>query len=416
MVCTPMPDLGLGGIAGNSSWLWKGVDRVGELRRFAAAIALCAASVPLNAEAQAENHTHRQLPQHEVPGKTLSVEVAYTADIWHNSGGVEDGTRYLDNLDLIAQLDLERAIGWQGAKAHAYVLYNGNSSLSELTGDSQVASNIETGVRALRLYEFWIEAPLGQNANLKLGLYDLNSEFDALETSSLFVGSAHGIGTDISQTGKNGPSIFPSTSLAARLQLGLAENLAIRAAVLDGVPGDPLHPARTAIKLGGGDGALLISEIDFGNADRRLIAGAWGYTSRFETHDSLSTAGSSGYYLRGEAKIASPGNGALRGFFRLGAASGEVNPFDRFASAGLSYEIENQGKFGLAAAHARFSRDFRIANPGTEAAETSLELTYARDLAPWLQIQPNLQWVLNPSGDPTLDNALVFGLRLTIAP
>lgn len=386
-----------------------------EFRRIAAAFALCAASVPSYAEAQAENHTHRQLPQHEVPGKTLTVEAAYTADLWHNSGGAEDGTRYLDNLDLIAQLDLERAIGWQGAKAHAYVLYNGNSSLSELTGDSQVASNIETGVRALRLYEFWIEAPLGQNANLKLGLYDLNSEFDALETSSLFLGSAHGIGTDISQTGENGPSIFPSTSLAARLQLGLAENLAIRAAVLDGVPGDPRHPGRTAIKLGGDDGALLISELDFGDANGRFIAGAWGYTGRFETHDSLSTARSSGYYLRGEAKIASPGGDTLRGFFRLGVASGKVNPFDRFAAAGLSYEIENQGKLGLAAAHARFSGAFQAANPGTEAAETSLELTYARDLTPWLQIQPNIQWIINPSGDPTLDNALLFGVRLTFA-
>lgn len=379
-------------------------------------IAATVVSVADLAAAQVNNHMHQDLPEHEDPSETLSVEIAYTADIWRNTGGLRNGTRYLDNLDLIAQVDLQRSLGWKGAKAQAYVLYNGSSSLSELTGDAQVASNIETGVRALRLYELWIEAPLGRNANLKVGLYDLNSEFDALETSSLFIGSAHGIGTDISQSGENGPSIFPNTSLAARLQVNLAQNLAVRAAVLDGVPGDPQHPSRTAIRLGGRDGALLITELDYGDEDARVIVGTWGYTSSFDTHDGLSKARSSGYYVRGEAEIASMGADTLRSFFRLGTSSGKVNPFDRFASVGLSYEVDNGGTFGLAAAHSRFASDFRVNHPDTEAAETSLELTYARNLSQWLQIQPNVQWIINPSGNPASDNALVFGLRMTITP
>lgn len=379
-------------------------------------LVVLATTMPGEAVAQVASHTHQELPEHGDPGGALSFELAYTADVWRNEGGLQDGTRYLDNLDLVAQLDLEQAIGWQGATAQAYVLYNGSASLSELTGDAQVVSNIETGVRVLRLYEMWIEAPLTQGASLKAGLYDLNSEFDALETSSLFLGSAHGIGTDIAQSGENGPSIFPSTSLAARLQLNLAENVALRLAVLDGVPGDPVHPRRTAVKLGDGDGALLITELDVGQEDSRIIAGTWRYTNSFDTHDALSQGRSYGYYLRGEAELARLGESSLRGFFRLGMASGHVNAFSNFASTGLTFQNGLGNSFGVALARAGISNAFRRANPGVGSHETVLELTYAHQVAPWLQIQPNLQWVLNPSADPATDNAVAFGLRITVTP
>ena len=78
-----------------------------------------------------------------------------------------------------------------------------------------------------------------------------------LDAANLFVNPAHGIGTDFSQSGSNGPSIFPVTSLALRLQYRASASTSLRLAVLDGVPGDPDRPGHTAIKLGGGDRALL---------------------------------------------------------------------------------------------------------------------------------------------------------------
>lgn len=366
--------------------------------------------------AKEESHTHQELPEHDIDEGVLSIEAAYTADIWRNEGGVSDGTRYLQNIDLIAQMDLGQAIGWEGATAQAYVLYNNDSALTDLTGDAQVVSNIEAGVEALRLYEFWVDAPLGDNASLLVGLYDLNSEFDALETSSLFIGSAHGIGTDISQAGENGPSIFPVTSLAARLQIDVADKIAVRVAVLDGVPGDPARPSRTAIKLGNGDGALLIGEADYGDENARVIAGAWGYTEDFDTHDLTGQASSNGFYLRGEGDLASTDAGSVRAFARVGIASGNVNPFSHFASGGLTYENGAGNTFGLAVAHAALSDEFKAANPGLDSGETVFEATYAHGVTDWLEVQPNVQWVINPSADPVVRNAVAFGLRITVAP
>lgn len=40
------------------------------------------------------------------------IEAAYTADIWYSaSGGVRSGSRYLDNVDLMAEADLEELVG-----------------------------------------------------------------------------------------------------------------------------------------------------------------------------------------------------------------------------------------------------------------------------------------------------------------
>lgn len=203
-----------------------------------------------------------QDPQDDGPSdNAYELSAAYTAEVWRNEGGVKDGWRYLDNLDVVLEADLERAVGWEGANGLVYLLYNNGASLSELTGDIHIVSNIETGVRATRLYEAWIEQQIGDTASIKVGLYDLNSEFDALETSALFIGSAHGIGQDIAQSGQNGPSIFPVTSLSARAQVQIDDGLVVRAAILDAVPGNPDRPSRTAIDLG--DGVLAIAEADW---------------------------------------------------------------------------------------------------------------------------------------------------------
>ena len=101
-----------------------------------------------------------------------------------------------------------------------YGLYNNGSTLEnsdELVGDLQVISNIDAS-HAWRVFEFWYEFGEGP-WSVRTGLYDLNSEFDVNETGGLFLNSSHGMGPDFSQTGENGPSIFPGfvTGIARRV-------------------------------------------------------------------------------------------------------------------------------------------------------------------------------------------------------
>ena len=353
-----------------------------------------------------------QDPQYDGPSdNAFELSAAYTAEVWRNEGGVKDGWRYLDNLDVVLEADLERAVGWEGATGLVYFLYNNGASLSELTGDIHIVSNIEAGVRAARLYEAWIEQQIGDTASIKVGLYDLNSEFDALETSALFIGSAHGIGQDIAQSGQNGPSIFPVTSLSARAQLQINEGLVVRAAILDAVPGNPDRPSRTAIDLG--DGVLAIAEADWRSGWLRLLAGGWRYSEKQDRVDGQGAASSGGAYLRGEACLHGTEHCTIAVFGRAGIASGASNPYDAFLSGGLVYTPSEGEQMGLAVARAIASNVPAI-DEGRANTETVIEATYARELTPWLSVQPDLQYVINPGVGPDTRNALVMGLRVSI--
>lgn len=366
------------------------------------------------------SHTHSRGEIDENQGPLL-LQATYTGEVMSNaSGGLKRGSRYLDNLDLVAEADLEALAGWKGASVHVYGLYNNGKSFSGLAGDAQTASNIETGVRAFRLYEAWIEQAFA-GGSLKVGLYDLNSEFDSLDASGLFIGSPHGIGTDFAQTGENGPSIFPSTSLAARLSIEPAAGWVVRAAVLDGVPGDPDHPKRTAVKLGNDDGALLVAEVEAPLPHGRLLFGGWRYTARFDDHAGNSGRGNDGFYVRGETALfeeaGDPAQG-LAAFARLGIADGRFNTFRRFASAGLNYTGPFRGRdedqLGLAVAAAFTSDAYKRAVPANDA-EVAFELTYRAPVASWLSLQPSAHYIINPGADPSVRSALAFGLRAEIS-
>ncbi|MBB6124028.1 carbohydrate porin [Sphingobium subterraneum] len=361
-------------------------------------------------------HISNEIDEKDPP---LLVEVAYTGEAMANvSGGASRGTEYLDNLDVVLEADMERLIGLPATQLHVYGLYNNGASISAHVGDSFATSNIEADSRhRFRLYEAWVQHQITPSLSLKAGLYDLNSEFDALETSGLFVGSAHGIGVDISQTGQNGPSIFPVTSLAVRVEKQLTSGVKLRAAVLDGVPGNPDRPGRTTIRFNRGDGLLTIGEVELPLEEGRVLLGHWRYTGRFDRFSGGMARGNAGTYLRGEKRISKWQDTRVDAFARLGTAPGKFNMFDRFVSAGLKVTgvfDSPSDEAGVAIASARTSRHYRDTT-FADKTETVVELSYRREVLSFLSVQPSLQVVFNPGADPGLRTAIVPGIRTELS-
>jgi porin len=363
-------------------------------------------------------------------GSGFELGAVYTGEVWSNAGGLDQGTRYLDNLDLQVTADLNRLIGWPGAKAFAYGLYNNGHTFSgELAGDLQGISNIETGVQAFKLYEAWIDQSFGGGqGSLRVGLYDLNSEFDAGNVRALFINSSHGIGPDFSQAGENGPSIFPATSLAARINWSFENGVYLRGAVLDGVPGDPEHPKRTTIDLSSDDGVLWVAEAGLAEDSGRLWSlGVWGFTARFDDlTEAVTHRDNRGVYAAVEETLMSKEDGGpftLAGSLRVGLANDDINPLSSFAGASLVatgvIDARPDDQLGLAVAVANTGSKFRsqIADAGGDPAarEINLELTYRAQVTEWLALQPDLQWVINPGADETIEDVFAAGLRFEFA-
>lgn len=107
-------------------------------------------------------------------------------------------------------------------------------------------------------------------------------------------------------------------------------------------------------------------------------------------------------------------------FLRVGAADPRVNQISQYYGGGLIYQgllpERPTDYFGIGVATARNSRHFKRAQrrDGTPVkdAEIALGMTYAINVTPELLVQPDIQYIINPGMDPSIDNALVIGVRL----
>lgn len=322
-------------------------------------------------------------------------DATYTADVWHNArGGLRTGSVYLDNLDMSLAIDGANAWGLSSVTAFIRALNSNGGGFSErYVGDTMTVSNIDAP-RAWRPYEVWLEwSSEVSPTSLRVGLYDLNSEFDTNETRALFVHSSHGVGHDLGQTGHNGPSIFPVTALAVRLAWAPHERWRTLIAVLDAVPGEADDPDHPSLDLSADDGALAVGEVQwaYGRA-RKVSLGYWRYTSHFADTNA-------GGYAAAEFAVGS----ATTAFVRYGLANGRVNEFDRTAAAGIRHR-----SLGFAASYAWIG-----AARAREPYEAVLELTSRIQVTDWLVLQPDVQYIVNPGATRGQDDSLVFGLRFS---
>ncbi|MEZ4702347.1 MAG: carbohydrate porin [Rhodothermales bacterium] len=359
----------------------------------------------------------------------VAFDAAYTVDAFANvRGGAQKHGAYLHNVDITLGVDANELMGWQGASFFGYMLGNYGDALSDYVGDLQGVSNIEAP-GAWQLYEAWFQQNLFNDAvSVRMGLYDLNSEFASIETAGLYLGSSHGIGPDFSQSGLNGPSIFPATGFATRLLIQPTASLYAQTVLIEAVPGNGL-PGTPRVQFTPGEGWLWASEAGIVPANapgRKLGAGYWRYTKPFETLDGAGSAVGYGIYAIGEQALYDASREGARGaslYGRVGWASPEVHPIAFAWAAGVAvngpFRSRPDDQFGLAVATAhqgsQMMEAMRLAGDTPESDEITFEITYSTSILPWIAIQPNIQYVHNPGGVATLNDAFVVGTRLGIA-
>ena len=360
------------------------------------------------------------------PAPALTLAAMYTADVSGVTSGVRPRAgRYLDNLDLTADLDLEKAVGWRGAVLHAYALNNSGGAPNDIAGTLQGVDNIEVATPRLRLFELWLEQGVGQ-ASVRAGLYNLNSEFYANESAALLINPSFGIGSELAATGPNGPSIFPSTSLGVRVNVDLGAGRYARAAVLNaksGVLGDP-----GGIDWSFDNGVLTIAEAGI-EGPTRLSAGAWRYSKRQDDIRAVAPSGdpvhhhAHGAYVLGEQRMFGSDEGPEgHVFLRVGVSDGATTPFRGGWQAGvliarpLASRPDSQISLGLQQGilNRKFRDNLRDAGGSPARAESGVELTYSDKLTRRITLQPDLQWIHHAGGDRQAKDRIVVALRLKI--
>jgi porin len=346
----------------------------------------------------------------------LTIAARETFDAFDVPAGTHPGTAILNKLQLSATLRGER-FGLNGWLLHTQIIRFDGQSLSKHLGDIQAADNIEA-VPVTRLFEAYLAKTWGADQHsigVRIGMMDLNSQFDSIDTATLMLNSSHGIGPDLSRSGRTGPSIYPVTAIGTSVTWVPSQQWTFRFGAYDGVSGSPAAPkAFFAERLKANDGLLLIGQADWQKTkSSRLEAGVWGYTA--PQRGPARKAHDHGAYVSYEAPLALAPH--LSFWLRGGLANSDAQPIARYVGGGVVQQGTIPGRpddrLAFAIAHAIIG-DPAVDVLGLHKAETSLEVTYQLKISHRFIVQPDVDYVHRPAGIPHARDSVGIGLRFVL--
>lgn len=389
----------------------------------------------------------------------------YTVEVWGNTtGGLKTGTVYTGLLDFGAEVDLEKAIGWQGATVSTTWLWlSGRDASEDLAGNFLTISNI-AGFNTLRLFDLWFQQNLlDDRISIRLGQLSADSEFVISDYSGLFINGTFGWPAFAYMNIPEGGPGYPMGTLGARIALNPVNWFTFQSAVFQGnVFAQDVNRHGFRWRLDAQTGYTFLNEAQFRWNHRdeetglpgQLKPGVWFQTGQSADALAESTnSGNSGFYLildqmlyrePGEPSIADPGkDGIVDGkgtksfkapvaieksdqglgwFGRVAFTPSDRNFINFYFDTGLSYKglipTRDNDTVGIGFGYAQLSDGARnsLQDEGAApiGAEMVIEFTYQAAITPWLVVQPDLQYIINPGGTTDLNNALVIGGRASI--
>ncbi len=367
----------------------------------------------------------------------LGIEptLTYAADILANPvGGQVRKLRYFHDIFVGLDFDLEKLVAIPGAELQVSMSSRAGHDLSRDIGNvfnvSQTCCQPQTRLVTLA----WHQSLFEDRLDVRVGHIVMGDDFIASPLYALFVTS--GIDANPGSLGFNFPfSEYPDSSAGLRIRGRPIEPLSLSLGVYDGNPNfTGIHG--TDFDFSFDDGAVILAEVQYrwvrGSGAAALtghytLGGSYD-TSRFVPFDggggSACVHGNGGMYAAVDQQVLSFGDPAAgRGLVPFAAVTGapatDINLVPFFVNGGLVVQgpwaarPDDALLFGLV--FGRFSS--ALDSPPGESAmtyEMVLEWSYVIQLTPWLQLQPDLQYVIRPGGTGTIPDALVVGAQLAL--
>ena len=392
------------------------------------------------------------------------------------SGGVTQGWGPKGLATVTLQMDTEKAFGLKGGTLNVSGLeiWGGDFSTSNLMVQ-QTLSDIDAPA-GVRLWELWYQQKFGDKFDVKIGEQSLDEEFIiAPSGNSLFINGVSGWpGLPTVDLPGGGPA-YPLAGLGVRGRAQVTDSVTVLAGVFNGspIPWDSPNTPRSnpnGVSFPLNTGALAIAELQYAfgsgapgkaNADGPLPGvykiGAWYDSYKFDDQQydtiglPLASPLSNGMPATPHGDFSLYGvmdqmiwrakdntNRSLNVFFRpMFTPYQDRNLVSASINAGFALKAplptRDNDAFGIemgtvwaSSGASRFDRQMQFFQPSVytpiRSSETFLEATYQFQVLPSWQIQPDVQYFINPGlgianpDDPTqrIKNELVVGLRTNI--
>jgi len=364
--------------------------------------------------------------------KGLSVGLGMTHVYQYNlHDGLEQGIgAYSGSYDIELEADLERLMGLRGG--HLFMLAEGSRGAGDGLDPRGVGSLFGVnddlgGDRGLDVTELWYEQHLcADRLQVRVGKLDLTGGFECRGCPVAFDGNLYA-NDETSQflNGSlvNNPAIpFPDNGIGAMLYANPVDWWYVGFGAADAEADARETGLNTTFD---GDthffyiaetGVVPMLRSAKGRLPGTYRLGVWNARVPQDYLDgSRSERDDVGFYVSADQMLWRENQGDSQGlgaFTRLGWADDRVNEVKFFGSAGLQYRGLIAGRdadvLGLGFAQGRLSDTTGFSS----SFERVAEVYYNAEIAPWLHVSPDLQWISNPGGDTDGGDAFVAGLRL----
>ncbi|PLX14381.1 MAG: hypothetical protein C0597_10105 [Marinilabiliales bacterium] len=323
------------------------------------------------------------------------------------SGGIKNGSSMLTLFDLSLSYSFNNGL-LKNTSFHTHILKTaGNSASENLIGDIQIASNID-GYASHFVYELLIKQKIA-DFSITAGMHDLNSDFMASEFAGDFINSSFGISPVVTL---NVPvSVFPITTFGGLLTYD-NEALNIKTGFYNLNHDYVYEESFNAENHFFQHGFLSVTEIAYRILNDKSIKGEYkigGYLKQCDHHQHESLPNDCieelnyGFYFIGDQTIKELSGGQhLSAFVQLNFAPQHANFATEYYGAGLSLrELSTKwlpDQIGLAIGTVKLNHLLNSGIVKRDKFETVVELTAQIPVFNYFTIQPDFQYIINPSG------------------
>jgi len=386
----------------------------------------------------------------------VTPSITFATDVLGNPvGGIRHALREFDNLGLDVNVDFGKLAGLEGTQFHVSVSQRSGKNLSKNDiGNVFNVAQLCCGP-TFRLVHVYLEQSLWQDQfNIRLGRIAAGDEFLSSPLYGPFV--QEGINGNPEGIFFNAPGMtsYPTATWGLRLRAKPVESFYVMAGVFNGdssLGDNEKHGVDFSMR-----GPLFaIAEVGYqfnqGKGDTGLPGnykiGAYYDNGRFADFlrdvrggiAALSglphrmTRGNAGFYILIDQMVYREGGpenkqGLTPFAALLVAPDKNVSTFPLFINSGLVYQGLISGRdrdvAGFGVVYGKFSDRLRRAQRvkqlfdpsiGVQRHELALEWTYIIQVTPWLQFQPDIQYIIKPGGTGKIRDALVLGFQLALS-
>lgn len=379
----------------------------------------------------------------KLSGLGFQTALTYTADILGNAtGGINRKVRYFHNVGLDFLFDLDKLLRIPGAHFHLAVSQRtGNSLSDEDIGNVFNVAQVCCGPITQVVTVAWEQQLFDDRLGIRAGHLSMGDDF---ATSSLYWQYVtSGIDGNPGSLVFNVPfTEYPDATLGARIRGRPLERLSVQVGVYnDDLDQHAAHGGNFSVNFS--DGAMILAEATYhdrlGGVARGLpghvTVGGFYHTGRFRKLDappgsnlpSDGVHGNGGVYgavdqMVWRFGVAPDPRGVVPWLSVVGAPDAEVSTFPFFLGSGvvvrgpIASRPHDDVVLGLL--YGEFSNVLRAgqraAGEPPQHFEMVLELSYVLQLTPWLQLEPDVQYVIEPGGTGNIPNALVLGAQIAV--